>query len=186
MDTLLPALVAALLAGIGDRPAWLAARMGRKYRPAGLVLAAAVLAHALAAAIAVAGGWLVAPLLTPNAKALLLALTLILAGIGATLRARPTREQGCIRGPVTAFAGMASAAAGDRATFITFALAAWGAQPALAGVGMVLAAAALAAAAISLGSEGWRALPLRPLSITGGVILLLAGILIGLGGLRLI
>ncbi|MGK6319109.1 TMEM165/GDT1 family protein [Sphingomonas sp. DT-204] len=185
MDTLLPALVAALLAGIGDRPAWLAARIGRKYRPS-LGLAAVVLAHALAAAVAVAGGWLVAPLLTPNAKALLLALALIFAGAGAMLRAPSTRERDCIRGPVTTLAGLASAAASDRATLIAFALAARGPQPELAGVGMTLAAAALGWAAISLGTEGWRALPLRPLSIAGGTVLLLAGIVVGLGGLRLI
>lgn len=185
MDALVPALIAALLAGIGDKPAWFAARASGRYG-AGMVLSGVLAAQLIACAIAVGGGILVAPLLTPNAKALLLAIALISGGVSVLLRASPVKANGRVRGPVMAFVEMATLMVSDRTTFITFALAARGSEPVLAGVGAAIGAMALACAAVTLGAAGWRALPLKWLSLGGGAILLVAGIVVGLGGLRLI
>ncbi len=82
------ALVAAALAQVGDRTAWLAAILADRYRRPGLVIALAALALALAGGIAAAGGALLAPLLSPNAKQLMLALALLLQGGGALFPAK--------------------------------------------------------------------------------------------------
>ena len=185
MDALVPALVAALLAGVGDRPAWFAARASEHYEAA-WTLSGFLAAQLIACAIAVGGGMLAAPLLNPNAKALLLAVALISGGVSALLRTSPATSDERVRGPVMAFLEMAALVVGDRTTFITFALAARGSEPVLAGVGAAIGAMALAFAAVMLGAAGRRALPLRWLSISGGAILLVAGIVAGLTGLRLI
>ena len=66
------ALVAAALAGIGDPPARLSAILADRYRNIGVVIVAAALALASVSAAAVAAGILLAPLLTPEAKLLML------------------------------------------------------------------------------------------------------------------
>jgi putative Ca2+/H+ antiporter (TMEM165/GDT1 family) len=185
MDALVPALIAALLAGVGDKPALFAARMRDRYRAAP-ILSGFLLAQVIACAIAVGGALLVAPLLTPNAKALLLALALITGGAGGVLRRIAVAPDRSARGPAMAFGEMVVLALTDRASFITFALAVRGAEPALAGVGATIGAVALAGVAVTLGSAGWRALPLRWLSLTGGAMLVVVGVIAGLGGLRLI
>ena len=185
MEALVPALIAALVAGVGDRPAMIAARIGDRYRGRWAIVTL-VVAHAAAAAIAVTGAWVVAPLLTANARALLLALALIAGGVGALLRAGPPRVERCTGGRATTFVAMIGAALGDRTTFITFALAVRGPEPTLAGIGATIGAVVLGVAAVTLGERGWRALPLPALSILGGALLVGVGIVTGLAGLRLI
>ena len=77
MDALMAALVAAALAQVGDRPAWLAAILADRYRAPGLVVAMAAIALAVAAGLAGVAGGLIAPQLTPEAKQLFLALALV-------------------------------------------------------------------------------------------------------------
>jgi putative Ca2+/H+ antiporter (TMEM165/GDT1 family) len=80
MDALMAALVAAALAQIGDKPAWLAAILADRYRAPGLVIAMAAVALLGAGLLAALMGALLAPKLTPEAKQLFLALALLFQG----------------------------------------------------------------------------------------------------------
>ena len=141
----------------------------------------------MAATIAAVGGALVAPILTPNAKALLLAVALIYAGVAALWRRKaPARLAGWKLGALgTSAVGGGILALGDRTAFVTFALAARGPSPSLAATGAIVGALVLAAIAIASGERGWTRLPLRAISIVAGGLLLATGLVIGVGALRL-
>lgn len=180
MDALVPAFVVALLAGIGDRPARLAALLGQRGSFAGVV-AGLTLGHALAIGISVAGALLIAPMLATNARALLLAFALILAGLGALWRRRSPEPGGS--GFVAASTG--SFVAGDGTAFLAFALAVKGSAPILAGIGALAGALVLGITAATMGRD-WERLPLAMIGRGAGVLLLAAGAVIALGAVRLI
>ncbi|WP_315761025.1 hypothetical protein [Sphingomonas sp. Y38-1Y] len=189
MDSLLTALVAALLAGAVDRPAWLAAILGERFGPRAGVLAGIVLAQAAVMAIAVAGALAVRDLMNSNARSLLLALSLIFAGAGALMPAKPPRDrlEGWTIGAfATSLAGTFILAFGERVQFVAFGAAAAGSSPILAGIGAAAGAAVAGVAAAMLGERAWRRLPLRAIGAVGGALLLIAGIVTALGALRLI
>lgn len=188
MDALVAAFVAGLFLSVGDRTTWLAAILADRYRRPGLVLTGAAVAFAGGGAIAVAGGILVAPFLTPNARALLLAIALVLAGGGGFFRPkRPEALAGWRTGAfLTPLFGLFILAFGERAEFVTAALAARSPLPALAGVGGALGALAGLIPAVALGERGWTALPLTVARIVIGVVVLVTGLIIGLGALRLV
>lgn len=182
MEALVPALVAALLAGFGDRPATRTARLAGVHGAA-FALITAALVHATVVALAAGGGALTAPILNPNAKALLVGLALVLAG-AAGLRGRRRddgRPGGVIGGPLDLW-GMALT---DRTAFITFALAVRGPSPLLAAAGAWTGAMLLAIVAVSIGERDWHRLP-RAAVIGTSALLLMVGLVIGLGALRLI
>ncbi len=187
MDPLVPAFVAVLLAGWTDKPAALAAVLADRFGPHA-VWPGAVLALAAGFALAAVGGVLVAPLLTPNARALLLALALVSAGGAALWRGgRFDRLEGWrIPGSLTSLFGLFILTLGDRSQFLAFALTARTPQPWLAAIGGTLAAAIPIVAAMILGERGWAALPHRAIGIGAGSLLLLTGAITGLGALRLL
>lgn len=187
MDPLIPALVAVLLAGGVDRPPLLTAILADRFGVARVVAGAAA-AHVAGFAVASLAGAMVAPLLTPNARALLLAAALLSAGasamVGAAIRDRLDRWR--IGGPATAFAGVGILALGDRSQFLVFALAARSQAPALAAGGATIAALAVAIAAASIGERGWARLPIRPIRYAVAGLFLLTGAWTALGALRLL
>lgn len=187
MDPLIPAFVAVLLSGVADRPARLAAVLADRHG-AGSTWPGAVLALAGAFALAAAGGAIVAPMLTPNARALLLALALVSAGAGMLLPARRFDRLAGWRlpAPLTALAGMFILAIGDRSQFLVFALTARTPDPWLAAIGGTLAGAIPVVAAALLGERVWHRLPLRAIDPGSGALLLVAGVVTGLGALRLL
>lgn len=180
MDALVPAFVAALVAGIGDRPAWLAALLGARGQFARTVTGF-VVGHGLAIVIAVSGAVLIAPLMTPNAKSLLLAMALILAGGSCLWQRRPAEPFG----DAFVAAATGSFVAGDGTAFLAFALAAKGSAPILAGVGALAGALVLAVTAAALGPD-WQRVPLRLLGRIAGTLLIVTGTAIALGALRLL
>lgn len=188
MDALMAALVLGALVQLGDRTPWLAAILADRYRSPGVVLAAAAVALAVNNAVGVVGGMLVAALLTPNAKLLLLALALLLAGVSTGLRGKaPDRLEGWRLGAFgTSALGLAILAFGDRMQFVTAALAARGTVPWLAAVGATLGALAVCAPAIVLGEKRWAALPWVPVRATVGAVLVIAGVWTGLTALGLV
>jgi putative Ca2+/H+ antiporter (TMEM165/GDT1 family) len=178
VDALMAALVLGALTQLGDRTPWLAAILADRFRsPATLIVAAAV-ALALNNAVGTIGGVLVAKLLTPNAKLLLLALALVLAGLTVQLgRKSPDRLSGWRLGAFgTSVTGLAILAFGDRMQFVTAALAARTTLPWAAPVGATLGALAVCVPAIVLGEERWLALPLKPVKIVSGVVLGLSAV----------
>ena len=182
------ALVAAALAQIGDRPAWLAAILSDRYRAPGLVIAMAVLALLGAGLLAAVAGALLAPQLTPEAKQLFLAVALLFQGVGAMVPVKaPDRLTGWRLGAtLTSLAGLFILAFGDGVQFIVVALAARAELPWLAAVGATLGSLAVIVPAAMLGEAGWTALPLVTLRRIVGAVFVIAALWLGLGALRLI
>lgn len=182
------ALVLGALCQIGDKTPWLAAILADRFRAPAVVIAATTLALTGNYALGVVGGILVAPYLTPEAKQLLLALALLFAGLGAPFRNKSPDglENWRIGAVATSILGLAIMAFGDRMQFIVAALGARSPMPWLAAIGATLGALAVATPAILIGEVKWQALPLRPVRIVAAAILTIAGLWIGLDGLRLI
>ncbi len=182
------ALVAALLTQASDRTPWAAAALGDRFaNNKGAVIAASALALALGNAIGVVGGMLVAPALSPNAQNLLLALALVSGGVTAFWPIKRDKPRGS-RGGVflVTLLTIALLGFGDRMQFITAALAARSATPALAAVGATIGALAVVVPATLLGEGKLRRLPTNPLRLIAAALLTVAGVVQGLGALRLI
>jgi putative Ca2+/H+ antiporter (TMEM165/GDT1 family) len=188
MDALMAALVLGAITQAGDRTPWLAAILSDRFASRWLVFAAAALALALNYAIGVVAGLMVAALLTPEARLLLLALALLLAAFGTAIRDRsPERlENWRIGAAPTAFLGLFIMAFGDRMQFIVAALAARSPLPWAAAVGATLGALAVTGGAALAGEGAWRALPLRAIRIATAALLAIAGVVIGLNAVALI
>lgn len=188
MEAVVPAFIAALLTQAGDRSPWLVAILADRYGRPFTVAFAALLAHAVGNAIAATGALLVAPLLTPNAKQLLLALALIFAAMGALwrLKAPDPLERWRLGAFLTTLLGVFILALGDTTQFFTLAFGVRAQTPwfalggACAGILVVNLAAAL------IGERSWRQLPIRGFRIAFGLACLLAGAVIGVAALRLI
>ncbi|USU04514.1 TMEM165/GDT1 family protein [Sphingomonadaceae bacterium OTU29THOMA1] len=182
------ALVAAALAQVGDRPAWLAAILGDRYRAPGLVIAMAALALLGAGLLAAALGALLAPQLTPEAKQLFLAMSLLFQGGGALFPVKaPDRLAGWrIGAAATSLIGLFILAFGDGVQFVVLALAVRAELPWMAAVGAMLGSLAVVVPAVVLGERGWTALPLVAMRRTIAALFIVAAIWLGLGALRLI
>lgn len=187
MDALMAALVLGALTQASDRTPWLAAILADRLGRAATIVAL-VLALALNYTVGVVGGRLLAPLMTPEAKLLLLALALLLAGLGTGWRVkRPDALEGWrLPAPLTAFLGLAIMAFGDRMQFVVAALAARTDLPWAAAIGATLGAGLVGAAAASMGEAAWLKLPLRAVRLAAAGILTLAGVVLGLNALRLV
>lgn len=182
------ALVAAALAQLGDRTAWLAAILSDRWRKPGLVIACAALGLLAASAVAAAAGALLAPTIAANAKQLLLALALLLQGAGSFWPAKmPDRLDGWrIGATATTFLGVLILAFGDGVQFIVAALAARSPVPALAAIGATLGSLAVIAPAALLGEAAWLRLPWRRVRAAMGALFLTAGAILALGALGLV
>lgn len=174
------ALVLGAITQISDKTPWLAAMLADRFGARVVIFAAAV---ALAAnyAIGVAAGALVTAWLTPEAKLLLLALALLLAGLGTGFRLKaPDALAGWrIGGIATATLGLFIMAFGDRMQFVVAALAGRSQLPWAAAVGATIGALAVSGAAAVIGERAWLALPLRVIRIAAAVLLTGAGIVMG-------
>jgi len=187
MDALMAALVAALIAQASDRAPWLAARLADASARPGAVLAAAFTALVIGYGVGAAAGAVMAPLLTPNARALLLGLALLSAGLPALLPPKPVKDKVSGRAAfAAALITLLAGAMGDRTQFLTAAIAARSGWPVLAGAGAVLGAFVVQAAAILGDDELRRALPLTAIRIACALVLSVAGAVFALGALRLI
>ena len=182
------AIVAAALAQIGDRTAWLAAILGDRYRKPAVIIVAAAIALAGASALAATAGAYLAPKLAPNAKTVMLGLALVLQGGGAVFPAKPPERLGGWRlgAALTSAIGLFILAFGDGVQFIVAALAARSPVPALAAVGATLGSLMVVVPAVAMGEAAWTRLPLKPIRIAIGAVFVVAGIVIGLSGLALI
>lgn len=185
MEVLVPAFLLAALCQLVDRPALLTAILADRFGKPLVVALGAGLAHGAGNLIAALAGVAMAPILTPNAQALLLGVALVLAGLGGLLPFRaPKRLEGWRLGALgTVFLGVFSLAIGDRSQFFTFALAPRG--PWFAAAGATLGAFAIGFVAAVLGEAAWRRLPLRWVRIVSAVGFLVAGVWMGLVAVRL-
>jgi putative Ca2+/H+ antiporter (TMEM165/GDT1 family) len=187
MEALVPAFIAALLTQAGDRPAMLTAILADRYGRPLLVALMAGLAHAGGNALAAFGGGLVAPMLNPNAQALLLAIALLFGGTGSLWPVkRPERlEQWQLGSLLTPLLAIFILALGDRTQFFTFAIAARG-EPWFAAAGAAIGAFAIAFVAAVLGELSWSRIPFKWLRVGMGLVMLAGAAWVGLGAMRLI
>lgn len=182
------AFVAALLAQVTGRTAWLSAILASRFTsPLPLILGTA-LALALGNAVAAAGGAVIGARLSPNARDLLLAFALLAAGVAAVWPLHvPDRLERWRTGPfLTSLFGVSILAAGDSTQFLTLAIAGRGTSPALAAVGATLGALAVNIAAILGGEEARRSLPMTAIRTTIGGVFLVGGAALAVSALRLV
>ncbi|OQW77287.1 MAG: UPF0016 family membrane protein [Proteobacteria bacterium ST_bin13] len=187
MDALMAAFVGAILCQASDRSAWLAAMLGDRYPKHGQVIIAAALALAIGNGVGAAGGMLIAPIMTPNARALLLGVALVSAGVAALFRVkRPAPLRTGAGAFLTALICLLAISMGDKTQFLTAALAARAPIPALAAIGATLGSLVVIIPAILAGESRYRSLPHRPVRITIGLVLMVTGLIFALGAMRLI
>ncbi len=182
------ALVLGAICQAGDKTPWLAAILADRFRAPWMVIGATAVALAGNYALGVIGGRLIAPLVTPEARQLLFALALLLAGLGTTFRGRsPDRLEGWTIGAfATSALGLAIMIFGDRMQFIVVGIAAGSDLPWLAGVGATIGALAVAAPAAIIGEKQWLALPQRAIRAATAALLILLGVIVALMALGLI
>ena len=174
------ALIAAAAATLGGREAVRVARLSAALGQGAGLLVACWIACILACALAARIGAGIAAQLVPDAKAMLVAIALLLAGLElAVLRPRrapaePTRSFGAIL--IVLSAAQATAAAG----FLVFALAGATGAPWLAAAGGALGSGAVLTAAWAAGGEWEARLPLKPMRYAVAAMLLLAALVTGL------
>lgn len=182
------AFVAAILAQASDRTPWLAAIFATRFGKPGAVIAGTAIALAIINTLGAIGGALLRPHMPPDARTLLLAMALALAGGSALFPIKPPdRLAGWRIGAfATSLFGIAILAFGDRTQFITAALAARSPAPALAAVGATLGALVVNVAAILAGEGARRKLPLAALRIAIAILFLITGAMLALSALRLI
>lgn len=185
MDALLSALVAALLAEIGDKTQLVALALAARFAHDRAVLGGIALAAAVNASIAAAGGAWIGPMMTREAATLLLAIALLFTGAGAFWRRQaPSVERWRGGAFVASLAAFGLAEFGDKTQFMTFAIAARSEAPVLAGLGGALGVIVSNAFAIGIGA-GIAQLA-RPARWAIGALFVLLGLAAALAALRLI
>lgn len=187
MEAIVPAFLLAVLSQLGERPAMLTAILADRFRRPILAALAAGLAHAIGNGLAAVAGAAMAPILSPNAQSLFLAMALIFGGLGGLwpVKAPDRIERWRMGAFVTTLLGVLILAFGDRTQFFTLALSTGG-RPGLAAAGAALGTLAVAFAAALLGEGTWGAIRFGPARIAISALFLAAGAYIGLGAVRLL
>lgn len=187
MEALVPAFLLALVTQLGERPAQLTAILADRFgRPLTVALAAG-LGHGVGNFLAALVGASMAPILTPEARSLLLAVALLLAGLGGLWPVKPPRrhEDWTLGALFTPFLAVFALSLGDRAQFFTLALAARE-LPWFAAVGATLGAFAASLVAAVMGELGWAQLRLARIRLGTALLFLVAGAGLALVALRLV
>jgi len=187
MEAIVPAFLLAVITQLGERPAMAAALLADRYGRPLLVALGALLAHAAGNFAAAAAGMAMAPMMTPNAKALLLAVALVLGGLGGLFpsRLKDRLESWKLGALLSAFFAILTLALGERTQFFTLALATHG-QPWFAAAGATIGAFAVGFIAAVLGELSWKQVNFRWLRIGSGLLMIAAGAWVGLGAVRLL
>ncbi len=188
MEALLPAFIAAALGEWGDKTQLLLVALAARYRRPAPLLVGVALAALAGNLLAGLGGILVHGTVTLRALSLLVALSLVFAGVAAFLGRKTPGYAETLRGPAMAAAafGFFLAEFGDRTQFITFAIAARYDSLFLAAAGATLGILAASVPAAILGPELGKLLPVKAIRYGGGALFLLFGLVVGLSALRLV
>ena len=187
MDALLTTFVAALLAEVGDRTQLfvivLAARYGRP-APILIGLAIAALANSVIAAL---GASFINDLISLRALSLLVALSLLFAGVGSMIRRKaPDMGTGWRTGAlVTAAVCLFLLEFGDKTQFITFALAARFDSVALASAGAAVGIVVANLPAALVGARLPELVPLRAIRYAIAALFVISGFIVAVQALEL-
>lgn len=183
------AFVGALLCQASDRTAWLSAIMADRYQKPGAIIIATIIALVAGNSVGAIAGLLMAPIMTPNARALFLAIALVSAGGSALFALKPPdRMAGWRIGAfATTLVALFAIGVGDRTQFLTAAITARSPEAApFAVIGSILGSLAVIIPAILAGEHRYRTLPHRPIRLAIGIVLIVTGLVFGLGALRLV
>lgn len=178
MSSFLFGFALVLLVSLGARDQLLVARLAGRTGPG--LLVAGILAAAITACAMAWAGALIADLLFPAAKQMLVAFALAAAAFELAWPNREKAPAEPTHSVAAAFIVLLARQFGDAGRFIVFALAVSTALPMLVAAGGALGGAAALALGWVMGSSLENALPLRTIRIVLAVLLAVAAIAIGL------
>lgn len=186
MEALVTAFVAAALAEWGDKTQLLAAALAARTGRPVMVLAALFAALLVSNALVAMAGIVVAGLVTIQAMTLLVALSLLFAGVAGLVRRRPG-SVGAGRLPLFLAASILFLAAefGDRSQLLTFSLAGRFDSAPLAAAGATAGIMAAAVPAVLLGRRLEQDAPVRTIRLVGAGLFLIVGFVVAMQALRL-
>ncbi|MDP8994528.1 MAG: TMEM165/GDT1 family protein [Pseudomonadota bacterium] len=187
MDALLTTFVAAALAEWGDRTQLFVILLAGRFANPKAILAGLVVAALANSLIAAVGGGLVHDLVNLRALSLLVALALLMAGIGSLIRRRPPAMAARWRTGafVTAALALFLLEFGDKTQFLTFALAARFDSIALASAGATFGILVANAPAAVLGEALGKTLPVQPIRWGIAALFLIGGFWVAVSALEL-
>lgn len=187
MDALLTAFVAAALAEWGDRTQLFMIILAARFAKPGPLLAGLAVAALANNLLAAFGGTLVNDLINARALSLLVAMALLLAGLGGLVRRKPPdmAKSWRIGAFLTAAIALFLIEFGDKTQFLTFALAGRFDSFALAAAGATAGVVAANIPAAFLGERLAREVPLQPVRYAIGALFIVTGFIIAVGALEL-
>lgn len=180
MPSFFLALLCTVIASVGGRDQRLVAGLSARLGSSANLLVVAWIASAVTASLAAGAGFLMARLLPPDAKTMLVAFALLAAGFemlllhGRKAPHEPTRSLAAI------FIVLVAQQIGDGARFLILAIAISTGNPVLAAIGGALGGGiSLTAGWVGRG-EAYARLPLRPIRRSVATALIMLGVVIGL------
>ncbi len=188
MDALLPAFVVALLAEWGDKTQLLVMALAVRFRRPAPILAGVVLAALANALLAAFGGVIIHDFITARAAALLVAVSLLSAGIFGLMRPSPpdlgtTWRTGAF---LTSLGCFFLAEFADKTQFVTGALAAHHDSLVFTALGAAAGVTAASVPAIALGDRLAAVAPVQAIRVGIASLLLLAGLVVTVSALALV
>jgi putative Ca2+/H+ antiporter (TMEM165/GDT1 family) len=188
VDVLLTTFLAALLAELGDKTQLLVIILAARFNKPGAVIAAVAVAALANGLIAAAGGVLINGVITLRATSLLVAIALVLAGLGNFFpQKRPDMGSTWKTGAFLTTAGCFFLLEfGDKTQFLTAALAAQYDSLMLAAAGAAAGVAAANVPAALLGERLEKLMPLKGVRAGVGALFLLFGFVVAVNALRLV
>lgn len=188
MDALVTAFVAALLVEWGDKTQLLVMALATRFRRPGPILAGIALAALANGLMAAFGGVIIHDFITARAATLLVAVSLLSAGMLALMRPSSpgigaTWRTGAF---LTSFGGFFLLEFADKTQFVTGALAAHHDSLALTALGAAAGVTAASVPAVLLGDRLAAIVPAQPIRIGIALLLLVAGLVVTVNALGLV
>ena len=186
VDALIPAFIAIILAETGERSQMVAHRLGNAFADHRKIYAALILATTANLLIGAVAGVMVARVIGYDARTLFAALTLVFAGLPMLLAVKPRKPIAPKHPFLTSLIHFVPAQIAGAGPFIVGGLAARTGTIGFAFVGGFAAMIFSAALPLLLGDEWPGQLPLAALRRIAALLLIGAGLWLGLSALRLI
>lgn len=187
MDALLSAFVAAALAEWGDRTQLFVVVLAARFGRAGPILAGLALAALANSLLAAFGGSFIHDQVNARALSLLVALAMLMAGVGSLIRRRPpdmaaTWRTGAF---LTAAVTLFLLEFGDKTQFLTLAIAGRFDSIGLAAAGTTAGILAANAPAAAFGTAFAASVPVKPIRWGIAALFLIGGFIVAVKALQL-
>lgn len=174
------ALLLAAAASFGRRDQVLVAHLSARLGQSSALLVTAWAAACVTAALAAAAGGMLAQIMPPGAKHMLVALALLVGAVETLWPWRVKRPDEPTRSSFAIFVVLVAHQIGDGARFLILAIAVVAGNPVLSGVGGALGSGAALTLAWAMGASFAQVLPLRAIRMALASAMALAGVVIGL------